>query len=65
MYSALSQLSPNKATGINTINPKVLKHCASSLNHPLFHLFNLCLSTGVISQEWKLHLVLPVYKPSD
>ena len=65
VYSALSQLDPNKATGIDTISPRVLKDCASSLTRPLCHLFNLSLSTGVIPQEWKVHLVVPVHKSSD
>ena len=65
VYSALSQLDPNKATGIDKISPRVLKHCASSLTRPLCHLFNLSLSTGVIPQEWKVHLVVPVHKSSD
>ena len=67
MHSALNQLDPSKTTSIDTISPKALKHCtcASSLTRPLCHLFNLSLSTGVIPQEWKVHLVVPVYKSSD
>ena len=53
VYAALVQLDPNKATGIDKISPKVLKHCASSLYHPLCNLFNLSLSTGAIPTEWK------------
>jgi len=30
VYSALSQLDSNKATGLDTISLKILKHCASS-----------------------------------
>ena len=58
VYSALD---PNKATGIDTISPKILKHCASSLTRPLCHLFNLSLSTGAIPQEWKVNLIVLVY----
>ena len=65
VYSALNQLDPNKATGIDTISPKILKHCALSLTRPLCHLFNLSLSTGAIPQEWKVHLILPVYKSAE
>ena len=62
---ATLQLDPNKATGINKISAKVLKYCASSLFHPLCHLFNLSLSTGAIPTEWKMHLITPVYKSAD
>ena len=65
VYSALSRLYPSKATSIDTISPMVLKQCASSLTHPLCHLLNLSLSTGVIPQEWKVHLVVSVYKLSN
>ena len=65
VYSALNQLDPNKATGINTISPKILKHCALSLTRPLCHLFNLSLTTGAIPQEWKVHLIVPVYKSAE
>ena len=65
VYSVLSQPDPNKATGIDTISPRVLKHCASLLTRLLCHLFNLSLPTGVIPQEWKVHLVVLVYKSSD
>ena len=59
------QLDPKKATSIDKISPKVLKHCANSLFHPLCHLFNLSLSTGAIPTEWKIHLITPVYKSAD
>ena len=65
VYSALNQLEPNKATEIDTINPKILKHCALSLTRPLCHLFNVSLSTGAIPQEWKVHLIVPVYKSAE
>ena len=32
-------LSPNKATGIDGIGPKVLKHCAVTLFKPLLFIF--------------------------
>ena len=50
---------------INSISPKVLKYCASSLTRPLCHLFNLSWASGVIPQEWKVHLIVPVYKSAD
>jgi len=65
VYSVLSQLDPNKATGIDTISPKILKYCAFTLTRPLCHLFNRSLASGIIPQEWKIHLVVPVYKTAD
>ena len=65
IYYILCQLDPNKATGIDKISPKVLKNCAFSLTRPLCHLFNLSLSKGVIPKEWKVHLIVPIYKSDD
>ena len=64
VYLALTQLDPNKVTGIDKIGPKILKYCAWSLFRPLRHLFNSSLSTGVIPLEWRVHLITPVYKSS-
>jgi len=65
VYSVLTQLDPNKVTGIDTISPRILKHCASSLTRPLCHLFNLSSSTGSIPRQWKVHLIVPVHKSAD
>ena len=50
VYFALSQLDPNKAIGIDTLSPKILKHCALSLTRWLYHFFNLSV---IIPHEWK------------
>ena len=65
LYSILTQLDPNKATGIDNIGPKILKYCAFALTRPLCHLFNLSLASSVIPQQWKVHIVVPVYKSGD
>ena len=65
VYYILCQLDPNKATGMDKISPKVLKNCALSLTRPLCHLFNLSLSKGIIPKEWKVHLIVPIYKSDD
>ena len=65
VYHILRQLDPNKATGMDKISPKVLKNCALSLTRPLCHLFNLSLSKGIIPKEWKVHLIVPIYKSDD
>ena len=59
------QLDSNKATGIDSIGPKILKNCALSLYQPLCHLFNVSLSTGCIPHEWKIHKIVPIHKSAD
>ena len=65
VYSTLLSLDTNKATGIDGVGPKILKHCAMSLFQPLHHLFNLTLTSSVIPTEWKMHQIVPVFKSGD
>ena len=37
----------------------------ASLTRPLCHLSNLSLLKGVIPKEWKVHLIMPVFKSDD
>ena len=65
VFHALINLNSNKATGIDTISPCVLRKCACALVAPLFHLFTASLSTSIIPIEWKTHMIIPVYKAND
>ena len=65
VYEALNSLDISKAMGIDGIGPKVLKHCAVALYEPLHHLFLLCLSQCSLPSEWRVHLIVPVFKSGD
>ena len=65
VYSALVDLDPNKAMGIDAIGPKILKYCVLALYIPIHHLFNLCLSHTCIPAEWKVHRIVPIFKSGD
>ena len=39
VYTALTNLNPNKGVGVDEIGPKILKQCASVLFIPIHHLF--------------------------
>ena len=65
MYTVLSTLDTSKATGIDGIGPLILKSCAAFLSKPLQHLFTCCLRQSNISDEWKIHIVVPIYKSGD
>ena len=65
VWEVISTLNPNKAIGPDNIGPAILKACATPLTSPLCQLFNLCLSTATIPEEWKQHLVTPVYKSGE
>ena len=62
---ALESLDGSKAMGVDGISPKVLKRCALAIYEPVTHLFQLSLDQGLLPQEWKIHLVTPVFKSGD
>ena len=65
IFNALSSLNPNKATGIDGIGPKVLKHCAVTLFKPLHFLFSLHAVVSKSIPYWRIHSIVPVYKSGD
>ena len=65
VFEALSSLDPNKAMEIDGIGPKILKHCALALFKPLHHLFLLRLSQHYLPEDWRCHLIVPVFKSGN
>ena len=51
VYVALTKLDPLKAMGIDGIGPKILRHCACALSHPILHLFQVSLSHSQLPSE--------------
>ena len=65
VYDAMTSLNPTKAMGIDGIGPRLLKHCALALYQPLHHLFTLSLVQHYLPQEWRFHLITPIYKSGN
>ena len=65
VYNVLVGLDTTKAMGPDGIPPIVLSTCASALYKPLHYLFSMCLNSGYLPFEWKLHKVTPIYKSGD
>ena len=59
--NSILSLDTSKATGIDTINPSVLKHCAMPLAQPLCHLLRYCLSTCNIPSKWRINCITLQY----
>ena len=58
-------LNPNKASGPDSINHRMLKSVADQVSKPLAILFNRSISEGVFPNLWKLANVIPIYKKGD
>ena len=65
VFDALSSLDSTKSSGCDDIGPKLIKHCASALFVPLYHLFSISLSKQTIPNEWKCHSIVPIFKSGD
>ena len=52
VFQALCNLDPSKASGIDSINPALLKYCVESLTIPIQYLFTLSLRIQLLPQEW-------------
>lgn len=65
VYTALSELDPTKACGIDGIGPKVLRSCALALYQVIHHLLSICLWYCDIATQWKLRCIVPIHKSGD
>ena len=61
VLKVLGDMSPSKATGMDNIPASVAKDGASILAHPITHIVNQSLCTGVIPDYLKLARVVPLY----
>ena len=59
----LKSIDADSSPGITEISPKVLKHCSSELGKVFSLLFNRCVASSSIPDEWKITYVSPVPKP--
>ena len=56
----------NKTTPAHTgVSTHFIKQMVTSLINPLFHIFNLSFSTGVVPAQLKIAKVIPIFKAGD
>ena len=61
----LTQLSANKATGLDGIPSRFVKDGASVIAESLAHVINLSLIQGVVADDLKSARVIPIFKKND
>ena len=61
----LKEINMYKSAGPDNVSPMLLNLASNSLAEPLSKVFNLALSSGTVSTEWKLANVVPLLKSSD
>ncbi|CAN0013297.1 unnamed protein product, partial [Heterosigma akashiwo] len=65
VFKVLQSLDVRKSVGPAGVSPRVLKHCARQLAHPLTRLFQKVGKSGEFPRSWKVARVTPVYKKKD
>ncbi len=58
-------LKSNASSGHDEIKPEVVKFVRTLIAHPLTHIFNLSLSSGVVPSQLKIARVVPIFKSGD
>ena len=58
----IGMLNQDKASGGDWITPKFLKEVLDEIAEPLTEIFNKSLSEGIVSQDWKIANVTPIFK---
>ena len=62
VFNLLTSLRTDKAKGSDGIPPLLLKVAASSICHPICHIFNFSFVTSTVPDAWKLADVCPIPK---
>ena len=54
-------LKSGKSSGVDDINPTVVKHVLPSIAEPILHICNFSLSTGIVPSKMKISKVAPIF----
>ena len=65
VYTLLTKLNTNKASGPDMISNKILKEAALPLAEPLSDIFNKSFLSGKFPTSWKCPNVIPIHKKGD
>lgn len=62
VVTRINQLNSTSSPGNCDISVKVLKYCAVEIAKPLAKIFNSCIATSLVTNQWKFAIVTPLFK---
>ena len=65
VFDLLASLDISKATGPDGISAQMLKYTAESITPIIIALFNQSISMGIVPDQWKISLVVPIHKQGE
>ena len=65
VFDLLASLDISKATGPDGISAQMLKYTAESITPIITALFNQSISMGIVPDQWKISLVVPIHKQGE
>ena len=61
----LLKIDPTKSTGIDDLNPRVIRQIAPLIKQPLTSILNKSFTTGKFPDNLKISLITPIFKNDD
>ena len=58
----IRSINPIKSSGCDSISPRMLKICDSSIVKAIRFIFETCLETGIFPGKWKMSNMCPIHK---
>ncbi|CAH8449918.1 unnamed protein product [Dicrocoelium dendriticum] len=65
VFRLLQGLNPSKASGPDSIHPKLMHELAAELSGPLTCMFTISLDSCALPSEWKKAIICPIFKGGD
>ena len=62
VLQVLKDLRIDKSPGVDGIHPHILKELSDSIIYPLSLIFQDCIKSGIIPQQWKDAIIAPIIK---
>ena len=62
VLQVLKDLRIDKSPGDDGIHPYILNELSDSIAYPLSLIFQDCIKSGIIPQQWKDAIIAPIFK---